>query len=101
MFTGIIQAIGEVSCVQQVDEHASFCILSPFTEPLNLGCSIAVEGVCLTLVKQEGGALYFDVIPETLACTTLSEIQKGAKVNLERSAKFGDEIGGHLVSGHV
>lgn len=101
MFTGIIQTIGEICCVQKVDEQVSLCVRSAYTNLLDIGCSIAVDGVCLTLVKQVQGELYFDVIPETLACTTLSMKRVGDRVNLERSAKIGDEIGGHMVSGHV
>lgn len=101
MFTGIIQTIGKICCIQKIDKHTSLCVRSTYTDSLNLGCSVAVDGVCLTLVKQNQGDLYFDVVSETLTCTTLSMKKVGDRVNLERSAKIGDEVGGHIVSGHV
>lgn len=102
MFTGIIQEIGEVESVEYAhEEQGALCVRIASSESLCLGCSIAIDGVCLTLVKQEGNILSFDMITETLKSTTLSHLRSGDRVNVERSLKVGEEIGGHLVSGHV
>ena len=66
-----------------------------------IGASVAVAGVCLTVVEVTGEGVAFDVIDETLRVTTLGELSEGAEVNIERAARFGDEIGGHQLSGHV
>ena len=68
---------------------------------LQIGESIAVNGVCLTVVRQQGAALYFDVSAETLSRTNLAVLEPGAAVNLERAMSTADRFGGHLVSGHV
>jgi riboflavin synthase len=65
------------------------------------GASIAVSGVCLTAVAQDGAVVSFDVVGETIRRTTLGALAPGARVNIERAARFGDEIGGHAVAGHV
>ena len=103
MFTGIVQDIGLISCKK---ETGSGIFLEVKTQPgllkdLKIGASIAVNGVCLTVVKFTEDHVSFDVIPETLRVTNLDEVNKGSKVNLERSLKFGDEVGGHILSGHV
>lgn len=66
-----------------------------------MGASVAVDGVCLTVVAIEQRCVAFDVIEETLRRTTLGSLRPGDEVNIERSLKFGDEVGGHLLSGHV
>jgi len=71
------------------------------TDNLQIGASVAINGVCLTVVEQNNKLVSFDVIPETIDRTTFSDSQVGDKVNLERSLKIGDELGGHLLSGHV
>jgi riboflavin synthase len=108
MFTGLITGIGVVRAVQPLGEgrDARFVIATPDNAAWKgaekrLGASIACSGVCLTVV--EAGADWFatEVSAETLAKTTLGRWQPGTEVNLEASLRLGDEIGGHLVSGHV
>jgi len=103
MFTGIIQAQCEVKDIIRKPGLLSFPILLP--EDINMtvkqGASIAIDGVCLTVSKIENNRVWFDVMKETLDKTTLGSIDVGVSVNIERSAKMGDEIGGHIVSGHV
>lgn len=105
MFTGIVQAQVQVRSVTQ---RQDFVRLTLQTEPtllqqLQRGASIAVNGTCLTATDfaSAAGWVSFDVIDETLQKTNLGRLQNGDWVNFERSLKFGDEIGGHIVSGHV
>ncbi len=105
MFTGIVQAQVQVKDVVQRD---NFVRLTLQTAPARLqqlqrGASIAVNGTCLTATEFDSvaGWVSFDVIDETLQKTNLGMLQPGDWVNFERSLKFGDEIGGHIVSGHV
>ena len=70
-------------------------------DEINIGASVALNGTCLTVTSAEANVLCFDIIPETLACTNLGQLHLGAAVNFERSVKYGDEVGGHNVSGHV
>jgi len=72
----------------------------PSTEDLEVGASVAIDGVCLTATSV-GDAVTFDIIPETLERTTLGLLACGSNVNVERALKFGDELGGHLLSGHI
>lgn len=111
MFTGIVTAIGTVEAVEVLGENHGgqdkrFTIMTPYdADTIDLGASIAHDGCCLTVTTLEavqGGALYtIDASTETLNLTTLGQWEKGTQVNLERSLKLGDEMGGHLVSGHV
>ena len=103
MFTGIVQEIGLVSHKEETDAGITLQIntSSRFLKDLNIGASIAVNGVCLTVINFSKNKVSFDVIPETLRVTNLKFISKGSEVNLERSLKFGDEIGGHILSGHI
>lgn len=101
MFTGIIQGIGNIVEVIQGETIKSFKIEIPNVESLQIGASVSVDGVCLTAVVIENNIVSFDVIQETLARTTLGQLESGDTVNIERSLKFGDEIGGHLLSGHI
>ena len=103
MFTGIVQEIGEI---KECDETASgknihISTTSSFTKNLQDGASVSVNGVCLTVVSFSNTNMVFDVIKETLRFTNLDDIKVGSAVNLERSLKFGDEVGGHILSGHV
>ncbi len=102
MFTGLIQKVGTVKRVSRgrglVLEVAAD---TPWGRPLELGESIAVNGVCLTVVKCEGSRFTADVLQETEAHTVLAELVPGAKVNLERALRAGDAMGGHIVQGHV
>jgi riboflavin synthase len=101
VFTGIIAGLGLVTEAQTSNGILRLSIKTPLVQDLKIGASVAVDGVCLTVVKQEGDLIKFDVISETLSKSTLGFLQVGAKVHLERSLKLGDELGGHLVSGHV
>ena len=103
MFTGIVQEIGEI---KECDETASgknihISTTRSFTKNLQDGASVSVNGVCLTVVSSSNTNMVFDVIKETLRVTNLDDIKVGSAVNLERSLKFGDEVGGHILSGHV
>ncbi|ACZ33508.1 riboflavin synthase, alpha subunit [Chlamydia pneumoniae LPCoLN] len=103
MFSGIIQELGEVCFFEAQGNGLSLGIKSTplFVSPLVTGDSVAVDGVCLTLTSCNESKIFFDVIPETLACTTLGEKRCSDQVNLEAALKMGDSIGGHLLSGHV
>ena len=102
MFTGLVQAKGAVVAA----ENGRFIIASPWeAESIPLGASICCDGCCLSVTGVEpsaGGAQFrIDVSNETLSKTTLGEWREGQRINLERSLRAGDELGGHLVSGHV
>ncbi len=105
MFTGIITAIGQIESVEErSDLHIRIaCPYAP--EDMAIGASIACSGVCLTVVERGGsqGAAWFavDVSGETVACTAGDQWTEGRKLNLEQALKLGDELGGHLVTGHV
>ena len=103
MFTGIVQEIGEIKECNKTSSGKSIEIYatSSFTENLQEGASVSVNGVCLTVVSSNNKSMIFDVIKETLRITNLDDIKIGSMVNLERSLKYGDEVGGHLLSGHV
>jgi riboflavin synthase len=107
MFTGIVQSQAEIYSVKYENNfmHLIIRVLPEFIENLTLGASIAINGVCLTVVKFElvnnSAHISFDIIDETLATSNLSKLKRQGFVNVERSLKFGDEIGGHMVSGHV
>ncbi|RUO62245.1 riboflavin synthase subunit alpha [Pseudidiomarina insulisalsae] len=103
MFTGIVQTQAEVIAVTQRENFRQLTLqVAPqFLERLAVGASIAINGCCLTVVEFGADTVRFDVIDETLRLTNLGELQQGSVVNLERSLKLGDEIGGHHVSGHI
>ena len=103
MFTGIVQEIGIILEREETVSGISLTIATSenFLEKLTIGASIAVNGVCLTVVEFFGDSVRFDVIPETLRVTNLNKVTKDSRVNLERSLKFGDEVGGHVLSGHI
>jgi riboflavin synthase len=105
MFTGIITDLGAVKAVEAPDSataDARFVFATGYdTAAIPEGASIACSGACLTLVDKGAGWFAADVSGETLARTTLGEWQPGTPVNLERPLKLGDELGGHMVSGHV
>lgn len=103
MFTGIIQEIGSIEALDVKPSLLSYAVKCslPFLEGIIEGASVSVDGVCQTVVKKDKDLLFFDAIEETLRCTTLSAFKLHQKVNIERSAKLGDEIGGHLLSGHI
>ncbi|MFK7791696.1 MAG: riboflavin synthase [Devosiaceae bacterium] len=106
MFTGIVTAMGTVEAVDTMDEDKRFTIQSSYDAAgIELGASIAHDGCCLTvttLQQTAQGARYtIDASTETLRLTTLGQWALGTSINLERSLKLGDEMGGHLVTGHV
>jgi riboflavin synthase len=102
MFSGIVAEVGTVKAFEGTIEAASLAIeASPAFRDVAVGESIAVNGVCLTIVNHSGSTFALDVSPETLRATNLGELRPGNGVNLERSLCLNDRIGGHLVSGHV
>ena len=103
MFTGIVTHKAPVTSAE-ISEGILRLILSTqdgFTDRLTTGASISVNGVCLTVVAFDANTVAFDVIDESLRLTNLAELKSTHLVNLERAASFGDEIGGHLLSGHI
>jgi riboflavin synthase len=102
MFTGLIEDLGTLRELRIGGAQAQLTVNTglPMAE-LTLGESIAVNGVCLTVTSFGEGAFTADVSPETLDCTSLGRLSRGAYVNLERALRFSDRLGGHLVSGHV
>ena len=103
MYTGIVQA----SCrLRQVERKAGLHTLTvqlpePLLEGLAIGASVGMDGVCLTVTTIDDTQVSFDVMQQTLSLTTLGGLQQGGVVNIERSAKQGVEIGGHILSGHI
>ncbi|MBA4502073.1 riboflavin synthase subunit alpha [Marinobacterium marinum] len=103
MFTGIVQGMARVVTCTHHDEIMQLEVELPaaHAEKLTLGASIAINGACLTITRFEGTRVNFDVIDTTLELTNLSQLNVGDQVNFERAARIGDEIGGHLMSGHI
>ena len=102
MFTGIVQGIRNISLVSDIEGGRKLRIqLDDFSVNLEHGASVAVNGVCLTAVKISQGWAEFDIIQETLNRSNLSALKSGDSVNIERACSYGDEVGGHHVSGHV
>ncbi|MPZ80436.1 MAG: riboflavin synthase [Actinophytocola sp.] len=102
MFTGIVEERGEVVAVRDLPDAARLTVAGPLvTSDARIGDSIAVNGVCLTVVEVSGGAFTADVMRETLVRSSLDKIAAGDPVNLERAAEVGKRFGGHIVQGHV
>lgn len=102
MFTGIIKEIGVVGAVSQRASGHRLAINAPvICKNAEVGDSVSVDGVCLTVVEKSEGILHFDAISQTLDNTTLKFIKRYDRVNLEPALQLGDGVGGHLVSGHV
>ncbi|MEW1637183.1 riboflavin synthase [Streptomyces sp. NPDC093801] len=102
MFTGIVEELGEVTAVEQLAEASRFRLRGPVvTEGAKHGDSIAVNGVCLTVVETADGEFTADVMQETLNRSSLGALGEGSRVNLERPMALGGRLGGHLVQGHV
>jgi riboflavin synthase len=98
MFTGIVREVGEVAAF----DGSRLAVAAPETAAgVNVGDSVSVAGVCLTVVEAEDATLGFDVVPETLARTALRLVEPGGSLNLEPSLRVGDQLGGHVVQGHV
>ncbi len=102
MFTGIVEELGEVTAWEQLPDAARITVQGPLvTSDTKHGDSIAVNGVCLTVVTHEGGAFTADVMQESLDRSSLGALTVGSRVNLERAMRLQDRLGGHLVQGHV
>jgi riboflavin synthase len=101
MFTGLVEAVGEVVDRQDTSGGARLTIQSSLSSALGLGDSVAVNGVCLTATSIENNVFGADVGPETLRVTTLGRFVKGTHVNLERPLRADGRFGGHFVQGHV
>ncbi|TGB14305.1 riboflavin synthase [Streptomyces sp. MZ04] len=102
MFTGIVEELGEITAVEKLADASRFRLRGPVvTEGAKHGDSIAVNGVCLTVVEHEGDEFTADVMAETLDRSSLGALAVGSRVNLERPTAVGDRLGGHIVQGHV
>ncbi len=101
MFTGIIEAGGELIAVERDGSNLHFTLKSPISKELKIDQSLAHDGVCLTVVNQEGDTHVVTAIDETLRRTALSEWKPGRLVNLERAMQLGARLDGHIVQGHV
>ena len=102
MFTGLIKDIGIIEIIEKKPGSILVGIKTKLNlNQIQIGSSISCNGCCLTLIKKEGVNLFFEISNETISCTNLKNWKIGSLVNLEESLKIGDEIGGHLVTGHV
>ena len=103
MFTGIVQGTAEVIDIVEKENFRTHSIRLPQSEldGLKPGASVAHNGCCLTVVEIQGDQVKFDLMHETLRVTNLGELKIGDRINYERAARFGDEIGGHQMSGHI
>lgn len=106
MFTGLVSAVGTIAAVERRNGLVRLTVDSPYdVESVLIGASILHDGCCLTVVEAEaapqGMRHVVEVAPESLTLTTLGDLRKGDRVNLERSLRAGDELGGHIVAGHV
>lgn len=103
MFTGIVQGTAELIAVEERVEFRTHVLAMPeaMRHGLELGASVAHNGCCLTVTAIDGERVSFDLMRETLRLTNLGRLGVGDRVNIERAARFGDEIGGHAMSGHV
>ena len=102
MFTGIVEELGEVTAVENLGDASRFRLRGPVvTDGAKHGDSIAVNGVCLTVVEHEGDEFTADVMAETLNRSSLGALGVGSRVNLERPTAVGARLGGHIVQGHV
>ncbi|PMR72673.1 riboflavin synthase subunit alpha [Billgrantia endophytica] len=103
MFTGIVQGTAEVVAIREAEAFRTHVVILPdaLRAGLETGASVAHNGVCLTVTAIEGDRVSFDLMRETLKVSNLGVLGVGDRVNVERAARFGDEIGGHAMSGHV
>lgn len=101
MFTGLVEALGDVYSLVEKGEQARLELEIPFGGELALGDSVAVNGCCLTVAEISGKKIGFDVLAQTLRVTSLGKLAVGSVVNLERALRVGDRLGGHFVQGHV
>ncbi|MCW8840578.1 MAG: riboflavin synthase, partial [Gammaproteobacteria bacterium] len=103
MFTGIVQGTAELVEIDEKLHFRTHVVRLPeaLLTGLEPGASVAHNGCCLTVTAIEGARVSFDLMQETLRVTNLGELKVGDRVNVERAARFGDEIGGHAMSGHI
>lgn len=103
MFTGIIQGTGTLSWLDKQDLMIHIAVRLPenLLADLNIGASISLDGICLTVVKQQQHIVFFDIVAETLNCTTFNCLTLNQSINIERALKMSDELGGHQLSGHI
>jgi riboflavin synthase len=102
MFTGLIQAVGEVSAIKRAETSARLTIASPeIAKQIAQGDSVSVNGVCLTVVEFDSRQFSVDVMVQTLNLTSTGELKAGSQVNLELATRTSDRLGGHIVQGHV
>jgi len=103
MFTGIVQGTGTLVSIDEKPNFRTHVVKMPahMLDNLELGASVAHNGCCLTVTEVNGDLVSFDLVKETLRLTNLGDLHPGSEVNLERAARFDDEIGGHLMSGHI
>lgn len=103
MFTGIVQGTAKVVSIEKKTGLQTHSIILPaeFARQVEIGASIAHNGCCLTVTRINGDRVTFDLMQETLRLTNLGDLNEGNDINFERAAKFGDEIGGHVMSGHI
>ena len=103
MFSGIVQTVGKIESIKDKNHIKTIRIetYGDYLEDIAIGQSVSVDGVCLSLVKKNNELCEFEAVEETINRTTLGSYKQGTKVNLEKSLKFGDTVGGHFVSGHI
>ena len=102
MFTGIVKELGKVERIEGGAEGARLAVSAPvISARVQVGDSVAVNGVCLTIVRRDGERLWFDAVEETLRRSNLGTLKPGDRVNLEDALRIGDAVGGHFVQGHV
>ncbi len=103
MFTGIVQGTAKIVHIDKKERFQTHIVelQGHLAQGLEIGASVAHNGCCLTVTKIEGEQVSFDLMQATLALTNLGELTSGDYINIERAAKFGDEIGGHSMSGHI
>ena len=103
MFSGIVQTVGKIESIKDKNHIKTIRIETHgnYLKDVAIGQSVSIDGVCLSLVKKNNEYCEFEAVEETVNRTTLGSYKQGSKVNLEKSLKFGDTVGGHFVSGHI
>ena len=103
MFTGIVQGKARVAAITKKSDIVTLRMAFPggFLKDIAIGASVSIHGCCLTVTALHGDEADFDMVPETLARTSFKALKVGDLVNAERSLRFGDEVGGHILSGHI
>ena len=101
MFTGIIEELSQIKSIDDKDDFLEIEICSDFSDEINIGDSIAVNGVCLTAVSSNSESFSVNVVKETILKTNLNDIKKDMYVNLERAVKVSSRLNGHIVQGHI